>query len=262
MSGDAVSRTAQRLGLGNAAPRPSEFDWVAIRRYHDSGHSRSQCQRRFGFSNGAWDRAISRGDIVSRPKGRQGSTGPTRQAVKRLLEAGCSQAAICRELDLSRSTVAYHARSLGIPPDPRFAKRFDWDEIQRAYDSGLSVRGCARKFGFSISSWHQAGKSGKVVARLREMPLDQLLVAGRKRGRGHLKHRLIKAGLKENRCERCGITDWMGEPLNMALHHINGDGLDNRLGNLCLLCPNCHAQTDNYGGRNGHRKPKHASSAS
>jgi predicted HNH restriction endonuclease len=36
----------------------------------------------------------------------------------------------------------------------------------------------------------------------------------------------------------------------MALHHINGDGSDNRLENLALLCPNCHAQTPNFSGRN------------
>jgi 5-methylcytosine-specific restriction endonuclease McrA len=41
----------------------------------------------------------------------------------------------------------------------------------------------------------------------------------------------------------------------MALHHINGDRLDNRLENLELLCPNCHSQTDTYSGRNGHRRP-------
>ncbi|MBD0281875.1 MAG: HNH endonuclease [Thermoleophilaceae bacterium] len=28
------------------------------------------------------------------------------------------------------------------------------------------------------------------------------------------------------------ITEWLGEPLSMALHHVNGDGLDNRLENL------------------------------
>ena len=36
----------------------------------------------------------------------------------------------------------------------------------------------------------------------------------------------------------------------MALHHANGDGLDNRLENLVMLCPNCHAQTPNFSGRN------------
>jgi 5-methylcytosine-specific restriction endonuclease McrA len=79
-------------------------------------------------------------------------------------------------------------------------------------------------------------------------------VAGPKRGRYNLKLRLINAGLKENRCEECGISEWMGSPLSMALHHVNGDGRDNRLENIRFLCPNCHAQTPNYGGRNGHRR--------
>jgi 5-methylcytosine-specific restriction endonuclease McrA len=86
------------------------------------------------------------------------------------------------------------------------------------------------------------------------MPLAELLVAGTQRGRYNLKARLIRAGLKENRCERCGLSEWMGALLNMQLHHINGDGMDNRLENLELLCGNCHSQTTNYGGRNGHRR--------
>ena len=46
----------------------------------------------------------------------------------------------------------------------------------------------------------------------------------------------------------------MDEPLNAQLHHKNGDGTDNRLENVEFLCPNCHSQTDTYGGRNGHRR--------
>src|SRR5262249_39753460 len=96
---------------------------------------------------------------------------------------------------------------------------------------------------------------GDITARPWIMPLEELLVVGRRTNRSHLKQRLLGEGLKENRCEECGLTEWRGKPLSMALHHVNGDGSDNRLENLLLLCPNCHAQTPNYGGRNGHRRP-------
>lgn len=92
-------------------------------------------------------------------------------------------------------------------------------------------------------------------------PIDDLLVAGRKRSRGHLKTRLVKEGLKQNRCEICGITEWLGRPLNMELHHVNGDGDDNRLENLQLLCSNCHSQTDNWGGRGVRRRAVSADEA-
>lgn len=65
-----------------------------------------------------------------------------------------------------------------------------------------------------------------------------------------LKNKLLKYGIKECRCEKCGNTEWFGCPLPLELHHINGDNNDNRLENLQMLCPNCHAFTDNYGGKN------------
>lgn len=58
------------------------------------------------------------------------------------------------------------------------------------------------------------------------------------------------AGLKGPGYEACGLTEWPSDPISLELHHINGDGQDNRLENLTLLCPNCHSQTDTWGGRN------------
>jgi predicted HNH restriction endonuclease len=51
-------------------------------------------------------------------------------------------------------------------------------------------------------------------------------------------------------CERCKNTTWEGNPIPLELHHINGIHSDNRISNLQILCPNCHALTDNYKGKN------------
>jgi hypothetical protein len=84
------------------------------------------------------------------------------------------------------------------------------------------------------------------------MPIEQLLCG--RRARTHLKSRLIKAGLLLVHWQICGIAEWRGRPLALELHHINGEGHDNRLDNLSLLCPNCHSQTDSWGGRNRRRR--------
>jgi hypothetical protein len=75
--------------------------------------------------------------------------------------------------------------------------------------------------------------------------LDQVFAAGVRRHRGHLKARLIGAGLKRPECEECGLSEWRGKPLAVQLHHVNADPLDNRVENLMLLCANCHSQTEN-----------------
>lgn len=228
----------------------TRYDWPAVRRHYEAGHTRAQCQERFGFSNGAWDRAVARGDVVARPKSSGLRASEKRELVGELVSGGLSYREISAQLGMVKSTVAYHARRLGIPADEGPRRRYDWDEIQVAYDSGLSVRQCAAKFGFSLASWHSAVKRGAVVPRPQEMPLGNLLVRGRiQTNRSHLKRRLLKAGLKENRCEKCGISEWCGAPLSLQLHHVNGDGNDNRLENVELLCANCHSQTPTYGAR-------------
>lgn len=65
-----------------------------------------------------------------------------------------------------------------------------------------------------------------------------------------IRKRLIREGIFEHRCNRCKNTTWNGQPIAIELEHINGDHFDNTLSNLELLCPNCHAQTSTYKGKN------------
>lgn len=66
--------------------------------------------------------------------------------------------------------------------------------------------------------------------------------------------KLFRDGLKEKKCENCGLTEWLGKEIPLELHHINGDHYDNHLENLKILCPNCHAFTTNYSGKGSRKK--------
>jgi len=65
----------------------------------------------------------------------------------------------------------------------------------------------------------------------------------------------IKTHLKETRGNCCEICKW-GEvnkhtgKVPIELNHIDGDFTNNKIENLQLLCPNCHALTDSYKGAN------------
>ena len=65
-----------------------------------------------------------------------------------------------------------------------------------------------------------------------------------------LRIKLLREGLKQPMCERCGNTEWEGQSIPLEIHHINGDKTKNDLSNLQLLCPNCHALTSTYRGKN------------
>lgn len=51
-------------------------------------------------------------------------------------------------------------------------------------------------------------------------------------------------------CADCGISDYNGKPIKLQLDHIDGCAGNNMPANLQLLCPNCHSQTDHFGGKN------------
>jgi predicted RNA-binding Zn-ribbon protein involved in translation (DUF1610 family) len=69
--------------------------------------------------------------------------------------------------------------------------------------------------------------------------------------RGAFRDRLLRDKLIEYRCEICGNKgQWMDQPLTLQLDHRNGDGKEHTIENVRFLCPNCHSQTETWGGRN------------
>lgn len=99
---------------------------------------------------------------------------------------------------------------------------------------------------FTGQSWMRGQRRTRAEVR---RSLDSVLVRGSIHGSSGLRDRLIRAGLKQQRCEICGLDTWRGQPIRLELDHINGDPCDNRLENLRILCPNCHSQTETWCGR-------------
>ncbi len=65
-----------------------------------------------------------------------------------------------------------------------------------------------------------------------------------------LRLRLIAESIFPSLCSNCNLEDWLDKPIPLELDHIDGNHKNNNLSNLRLLCPNCHAFTSTYRGKN------------
>lgn len=62
-----------------------------------------------------------------------------------------------------------------------------------------------------------------------------------------LKPHLIRE--RGHQCQSCQNTEWLGHPITLEVHHIDGDRTNNGYENLQLICCNCHSTTDNWRGK-------------
>ena len=205
--------------------------------------------------------------------------------------ASTSYYQVCQRLGLvpgKYTTLRRHIARLGVDDShlraevlPVVKRRRSWtdEQLAEAIRDGRSVADVLRRLGYvpnggvhrmivrkianlGLDTSHFTGQRwarGKTFGSRRAIPLEAILVANSTYGcTSRLRQRLIAAGLKEAVCEGCGLTEWQGRPLPLALDHINGMHADNRLENLRILCPNCHALTDTWCARKPKPKPAYS----
>lgn len=138
-------------------------------------------------------------------------------------------------------------------------EKFTKEQLQEMLNDCRSFRQFCIKLGYST-------ECGSAVKAVKECISKYGLDGSHLKGKGWLAgdydyskfrngHRVVNArdaliALRGHRCECCGNTEWNGQPIPLQVHHIDGNHMNNELDNLQLLCPNCHAQTDNYCGKN------------
>ncbi|GFE16675.1 hypothetical protein Sgleb_47220 [Streptomyces glebosus] len=125
-------------------------------------------------------------------------------------------------------------------------------------DNGTSRRTLKRSveaYGLSIAHFTGQGHRRGLPSPNRR-PADHILrqrAPGSRRERTTYLRRALDEKEVPRRCAECALGDtWQGKRLVLEIDHINGDRLDNRLGNLRYLCPSCHSQTRTFSCRSAH----------
>lgn len=140
-------------------------------------------------------------------------------------------------------------------------EKFTKEEIEQFAKESYSYAELARKCGYDD---HSGNYSSVIKDMVNQLNLDishftfqgwnkdnfdySRFVYGKKIRSVNMLDAII--ALRGRKCECCGLEEWMGKPIPLEAHHKDGDELNSTLENLQLLCPNCHAMTDTYKGKN------------
>lgn len=122
-------------------------------------------------------------------------------------------------------------------------------EIARRLNCGIhTLEVYLKKMGV-LYSGNKGGRNVRTFNNPRYLPFAEYIKVGNVQS-NKLRIKLLKEGLKQPICERCKNSEWQGQLIPLEVHHIDGNKSNNELHNLQLLCPNCHALTPTYRGKN------------
>lgn len=140
----------------------------------------------------------------------------------------------------------------------------DWEQrVIAASNESKSATEAAAKLGIKYDTYKKyAIKYGCFVTNMsgkgttknninNTIPLSDILDGKHPQYQSNkLRIRLIKENILLPVCNCCKNTTWLDKPIPLELNHIDGVSSNHVLDNLELLCPNCHAFTSTYRGRN------------
>ena len=140
-------------------------------------------------------------------------------------------------------------------------KQFTKEQIELIVKESKSFREMAVKLGYSPDGGSSIATMKKVIE---EYQIDTSHFLGQGWNKDNFDYdrfqngKAIKAAraldtivaLRTHKCENCGLETWLDKKIPLEVHHLDGNHLNNELENLQLLCPNCHAFTENYRGKN------------
>lgn len=129
--------------------------------------------------------------------------------IKKMISEGKPLAEMCRRFDVKQETLQKHLHKLGID-----------------YKGNMQRKGMAHPEARVDAERYFRNEQNVSTSTLRKI--------------------LIRDGYKEEKCECCGLSEWMGKKIPLELHHKDFNHYNNNLDNLQILCSNCHMQAHGY----------------